>query len=76
MKAADQALSGIRQIAGKNLLHDELFTTHLARMALMLADHNYSAKRKQQKSGRHQTMKSMPTPPKKVVSQNKNLTST
>ncbi len=44
MKAADQALSGIRQIAGKNLLHDELFTTHLARMALMLADHNYSAK--------------------------------
>ncbi|MDY0251384.1 MAG: type I-F CRISPR-associated helicase Cas3f [Pseudomonas sp.] len=43
IKAADKALQGIKQISGKNLLHDELFTSHLARMALMLADHHYSA---------------------------------
>lgn len=44
MKAADRALATIRQIAGKNLLHDELFTSHLSRLALMLADYSYSAK--------------------------------
>lgn len=43
MKAADKALQSINQLEGKNLLHNELFTTHLSRMALMLADHHYSA---------------------------------
>lgn len=44
IKAADKALQGIKQLSNKNPLHDELFTSHLARMALMLADHHYSAK--------------------------------
>lgn len=43
MKAADKALQNIKQQANKNLLHDELFTSHLARMILMMADHHYSA---------------------------------
>ena len=45
IKAADKALQHIKQISAKNLLHDELFTSHLARMALMLADHHYSAQK-------------------------------
>nr|WP_246813291.1 type I-F CRISPR-associated helicase Cas3f [Neptunomonas phycophila] len=45
IKAADKALQNIKQLSGKNLLHDELFTSHLARMALMLADHHYSAQK-------------------------------
>lgn len=43
IKAADKALQSIKQQASKNLLHDELFTSHLARMVLMMADHHYSA---------------------------------
>jgi len=43
IKAADKALQTTKQLSNKNLLHDELFTSHLARMALMLADHHYSA---------------------------------
>ena len=43
IKAADKALQNIKQLSDKSLLHDELFTSHLARMALMLADHHYSA---------------------------------
>ncbi|WP_067981471.1 type I-F CRISPR-associated helicase Cas3f [Neptuniibacter pectenicola] len=45
IKAADKALQNIKQLSDKNLLHDELFTSHLARMALMLADHHYSAQK-------------------------------
>lgn len=45
IKAADKALQNIKQHSAKNLLHDELFTAHLARMALMLADHHYSAQK-------------------------------
>jgi CRISPR-associated endonuclease/helicase Cas3 len=45
IKAADKALQNIKQLTTKNLLHDELFTSHLARMALMLADHHYSAQK-------------------------------
>ncbi|PMH37112.1 type I-F CRISPR-associated helicase Cas3 [Vibrio sp. 10N.286.49.B3] len=45
IEAADNALQNINQISDKNLLHDELFTSHLARMALMLADHHYSAQK-------------------------------
>ncbi|MGL4448630.1 MAG: type I-F CRISPR-associated helicase Cas3f, partial [Shewanella sp.] len=45
IKAADQALQNIKQVATRNLLHDEVFTSHLARMALMLADHHYSAQK-------------------------------
>ncbi|GAB2905348.1 type I-F CRISPR-associated helicase Cas3f [Rheinheimera gaetbuli] len=45
IKAADIALQNIKQLSVKNLLHDELFTSHLARMALMLADHHYSAQK-------------------------------
>lgn len=43
IQAADKALQNIKQLSAKNLLHDELFTSHLARMILMLADHHYSA---------------------------------
>ncbi len=43
MKAADKALLNLKQIEDQNVLHDDLFTSHLARMALMLADHYYSA---------------------------------
>ncbi len=43
MKAADKALQNIKQLENQNLLHNDLFTSHLARMALMLADHHYSA---------------------------------
>lgn len=43
IKAADKALQNIKQINSQSLLHDELFTSHLARMILMLADHHYSA---------------------------------
>jgi CRISPR-associated endonuclease/helicase Cas3 len=45
IEAADKALQSIKQLSDKNLLHDELFTSHLARMALMLADHHYSAQK-------------------------------
>ena len=45
IKAADKALQGIKQLPDRNLLHDELFTSHLTRMALMLADHHYSAQK-------------------------------
>lgn len=45
IKAADRALQNIKQLSPKNILHDELFTSHLARMALMLADHHYSAQK-------------------------------
>lgn len=45
IKAADKALQNIKQRSATNLLHDELFTSHLARMALMLADHHYSAQK-------------------------------
>jgi CRISPR-associated endonuclease/helicase Cas3 len=45
IKAADNALQNIKQLSGKNLLHNELFTSHIARMALMLADHHYSAQK-------------------------------
>lgn len=45
IKAADKAVQNIKQLSSKNLLHDELFTSHLARMALMLADHHYSAQK-------------------------------
>ena len=45
IKAADKALQNIKQLSAKNFLHDELFTSHLARMALMLADHHYSAQK-------------------------------
>lgn len=41
--SADKTLQVIKQLSGRNLLHDELFTSHLARMVLMLADHHYSA---------------------------------
>lgn len=44
IKAADKALQNIKQINSRSLLHEELFTSHLARMILMLADHHYSAK--------------------------------
>lgn len=44
MDAAGKALTNIKQISlGTSLVHDELFTTHLSRMALMLADHHYSS---------------------------------
>lgn len=43
--ASDKALQNIKQLPSKNLLHDELFTSHLTRMALMLADHHYSAQK-------------------------------
>lgn len=43
IKFADKSLQSIKLLGAKNLLHDELFTSHLARMALMLADHHYSA---------------------------------
>lgn len=46
IQAADKALQNIKQLAAKNLLHDQLFTSHLARMILMLADHHYSAQEK------------------------------
>lgn len=45
IKVADKTLQTIKQISGENLLHDELFTSHLTRMALMLADHHYSAQK-------------------------------
>ncbi|MGX5175307.1 type I-F CRISPR-associated helicase Cas3f [Aliikangiella sp. IMCC44653] len=45
IKIADNALQNIKQLSGKNILHYELFTSHLARMALMLADHHYSAQK-------------------------------
>ena len=45
IKAADKTLQNIKQRSANNLLHDELFTSHLARMALMLADHHYSAQK-------------------------------
>ncbi|AWB67284.1 type I-F CRISPR-associated helicase Cas3 [Saccharobesus litoralis] len=45
IKAADLTLKTIKQNTAKNLLHDELFTSHLTRMALMLADHHYSAQK-------------------------------
>jgi CRISPR-associated endonuclease/helicase Cas3 len=45
IKAADKALQNVKQLSDKNLLHDELFTSHLARMSLMLADHHYSAQK-------------------------------
>jgi len=45
IEAADKALQNVRQLSGRNLLHEELFTSHLARMALMLADHHYSAQK-------------------------------
>jgi len=45
IKAADKALQNIKQCSAKNLLHNELFTSHLSRMALMLADHHYSAQK-------------------------------
>ena len=44
IKAADRALVNIRPLDKQILLHEDLFTTHLARLALMLADHHYSAK--------------------------------
>ncbi|SBS28174.1 CRISPR-associated nuclease/helicase Cas3 subtype I-F/YPEST [Marinomonas spartinae] len=45
IEAADKALQNVKQLSAKSLLHDELFTSHLARMALMLADHHYSAQK-------------------------------
>lgn len=45
IKEADKALQHIKSLSDKNLLHDELFTSHLSRMALMLADHHYSAQK-------------------------------
>ncbi len=45
IKAADKALQNVKQLSDKNLLNDELFTSHLARMSLMLADHHYSAQK-------------------------------
>lgn len=45
IKAADKALQNIKQINSQSLLHEELFTSHLARMVLMLADHHYSAQK-------------------------------
>lgn len=43
IKAADKALQNIKQLSVQELLHEDLFSTHIARMALMLADHHYSA---------------------------------
>lgn len=45
IKFADQALQALRKARDKqrSLLHDELFTAHVSRMVLMLADHFYSA---------------------------------
>lgn len=43
IKAADKVLQNIKQHGSKSLLHDELFTSHLSRMILMMADHHYSA---------------------------------
>lgn len=45
IKAADRALQSSKLLTGKSLLHDELFTSHLVRLALMLADHHYSAQK-------------------------------
>jgi CRISPR-associated endonuclease/helicase Cas3 len=45
IEAADKTLQNIKLRCAKNFLHDELFTSHLARMALMLADHHYSAQK-------------------------------
>ncbi|MCG6202247.1 type I-F CRISPR-associated helicase Cas3f [Psychromonas antarctica] len=45
IKVADKALQNIKQLSTQNLLHGELFSSHLARMALMLADHHYSAQK-------------------------------
>lgn len=45
IKSADNTLQSIKQLSVKNFLHDEVFTSHLARMALMLADHHYSAQK-------------------------------
>ncbi|MCL4138303.1 UNVERIFIED_CONTAM: hypothetical protein GTU68_021445 [Idotea baltica] len=45
IKSADKALQSIKQLSANNLLHDELFTSHIARMSLMLADHHYSAQK-------------------------------
>lgn len=45
INAADKALQNVKQLSDKNLLHDELFTSHISRMALMLADHHYSAQK-------------------------------
>jgi len=43
MAAASKALQDLKQFPAENLLHDNLFSSHLSRLALMLADHHYSA---------------------------------
>lgn len=43
INAADKALQNIQQLEADSLLHNQLFTSHLSRMILMLADHHYSA---------------------------------
>lgn len=43
MATAGKALTNVQQISTTNLVHDDLFTSHLSRMALMLADHHYSS---------------------------------
>lgn len=43
MAAAGKALQNLKQFPAENLLHDNLFSSHLSRLALMLADHHYSA---------------------------------
>lgn len=40
--AASEAISKLPSVSS-NLLHEDLFTSHLARLALMLADHYYSS---------------------------------
>src|SRR5690554_7109928 len=44
IKAADNALQNIKQINSRSLLHEEMFTRHLACMILMLTDHHNTAK--------------------------------
>ncbi len=45
---ASEASVKLRNIEINNFLHDHIFTSHLARLALMLADHHYSAKPKEE----------------------------
>ena len=47
MAAAGKALQDLKQFPAENLLHDNLFSSHLSRLALMLADHHYSAQSSQ-----------------------------
>lgn len=43
IREADTALQNLKWMNSQNLLHGEVFTSHIARMVLMLADHHYSA---------------------------------